>query len=118
MDDTATTDSSPLTIDKVRQFGLDFSTGKLWHKYMFTPTIYSEWAASTFQERWLTVDYIFYTKFQCRGQVLEPPKYSQLQLLANYRLPSAKQCTRMGPIPNEFFGSDHYLLAAEFVLLK
>lgn len=111
-------DSPKLTKRRIQNFNLPFQTGKLWHKFQLLPTNTSDFAASTFQDRWITVDYIFYTKFLCRSQVPEPPKYSPLQLLANYRLPSIKQCERMGPIPNDMFGSDHYLLAAEFTLLS
>lgn len=108
---------APMSQERINQLGLEINTGRLYHKFNFVPTFFSEWAASTFQNQWLIVDYMFYTKFKCRSRAPEPPQYSPLQMLANYQLPSIKQCTHMGLIPNAHFGSDHYSLATEFVLL-
>lgn len=115
---TSENNSKTLTIEEIQKSGLAFDTGKIWHQFNFVPTIFSYDTASTYQDKWITVDYIFYTKFQRKADRPEPPKYSSIQLLANYSLPSVRNCYRMGAIPNHFFGSDHYLLASEFVLLK
>lgn len=76
----------------------------------------STYMASTYHRKWITVDFIFYTKFKRRGIRNEPFQYSPLQLLANYVLPTVRECSEMGPIPNSQIGSDHYSMAAKFVL--
>ncbi|KAL7306298.1 hypothetical protein TKK_0001727 [Trichogramma kaykai] len=60
--------------------------------------------ATTFQDRWITVDYIF---------------YSDLVPLEKYTLPTVNQCLKYLPtIPNRIVGSDHLSLGATFKLLK
>ncbi|XP_077297145.1 protein angel [Arctopsyche grandis] len=66
-----------------------------------------QYEASSHQDEWVTVDYIFYSS----GDV------SKLELLERYRLPTVDECTSVGAIPNESFGSDHFSLAAGFLLL-
>lgn len=79
------------------------------------PTIIEKDVASTYHDSWITVDYIFYTKYQ-RRITPKPPQYSSLQLLANLGLPKIRECNTIGPIPNLFLGSDHFSMASEFVL--
>lgn len=110
-------------VKTVEKSGLPFNTGSLWHMLNLCPTLYnveSNNVASTHQNEWIIVDYIFYTKYSRRtlGPVEIPQTYSSLQLLANYELPNIEDCHRMGPIPNSIYGSDHYSLASEFVLMN
>ncbi|KAL4717557.1 hypothetical protein ACJJTC_000706 [Scirpophaga incertulas] len=60
--------------------------------------------ASTFQDYWVTVDYIYFSRL------------SGLNLLERLRLPTAEECQVLGVLPNEVFGSDHLALAASFEL--
>lgn len=111
------------TEENMQKHGVPYNTGALWHYLNFTPTLdverFSGKIASTYQNEWIMVDYIFYTKHTRRtlGPVGQPPEFSSLQLLANYQLPSIRECQMIGPIPNEIYGSDHYAMASEFVLL-
>lgn len=66
--------------------------------------------ASTFQDNWITVDYIFYSGDNDNSQK------DSLQLLSRYKLPSVSRCTDMGMVPNLYFGSDHLSLAAKFLI--
>lgn len=93
-----------------------FGTGTLRHK-LHLCTVYNPTndIASTYQDDWILVDYIFYTKMynSLRDKYEEGP----LKLLATYELPSYNDCTRIGAIPNKYLGSDHLSLAAKFFLL-
>ncbi|KAJ0183611.1 hypothetical protein K1T71_000034 [Dendrolimus kikuchii] len=60
--------------------------------------------ASTFQDYWVTVDYIY---FSCK---------SNLRLVERLRLPSVSECEVLGCLPNDVYGSDHLALAAIFEL--
>ncbi|XP_030370608.1 protein angel [Scaptodrosophila lebanonensis] len=64
--------------------------------------------ASTFQGKWITVDYIL------RSACVQSKH--QLQVQGVYSLPTVESCTRSGPIPNHYLGSDHYALGAVFAL--
>lgn len=97
---------------------IDWNTGNIRHDLNLMSTIISNSSASTYQNEWITVDYIFYTKFTRRPDINTPVKYSPLQLLANYELPTKNQCHQIGLIPNSSFGSDHFSMASEFVLLN
>lgn len=66
--------------------------------------------ASSCHHEWITVDYIFYTKYQNRAK----ENLTNLKLLANYQLTTIDECVAEGPIPNRVHGSDHYPLAARF----
>ncbi|XP_058790822.1 protein angel-like [Phymastichus coffea] len=86
-----------------------FSSGLLTHPFRFK-SVYNHTdkngrsEATTFQNRWITVDYIF---------------YSQLTPLEKYRLPTAEECSEFLPtIPNAIVGSDHFCLGASFLLKK
>ncbi|XP_030033113.2 protein angel isoform X1 [Manduca sexta] len=61
--------------------------------------------ASTFQNYWLTVDYIY---FSC---------CSALRLVERLRLPTETECEVLGSLPNDVYGSDHLALAALFELV-
>jgi len=93
---------------------MQFSTGKLSHCFNFTSVYHhhvgsKEQEASTFQNQWVTVDYIFYSCLNASE------RNSQLNLLSRYKLPSVEQCARINMIPNLYFGSDHLALAAKFI---
>ncbi|XP_063837803.1 protein angel homolog 1 isoform X1 [Ostrinia nubilalis] len=60
--------------------------------------------ASTLQDYWVTVDYIYFSL--C----------SRLKLVDRLRLPTAAECAALGCLPNDVFGSDHLALAAAFEL--
>ncbi|XP_068632639.1 protein angel-like isoform X2 [Battus philenor] len=60
--------------------------------------------ATTFQDCWLTVDYIYFSR--C----------SSLRLLERLRLPTDVECEDVGPLPNQVYASDHLALAALFEL--
>lgn len=110
--------ASNVTIEYVKSSGLPYNTGSLWHSLNLMPTLMSNNVASTYQDKWIMVDYIFYTKYMRRtlGPLTISPNYSPLKLLANYELPTKKDCQNMGPIPNCIYGSDHYAMASEFVI--
>lgn len=67
--------------------------------------------ASTFQNEWVTVDYIFFT-----GDDDNTSQDGSLKLLARYKLPTVEKCSNMGMVPNLYFGSDHLSLAAKFLI--
>ncbi|CAH1102345.1 unnamed protein product [Psylliodes chrysocephalus] len=66
--------------------------------------------ATTYQDEWLTVDYIFYSKK--KGEMYPEDK---LKLLSKYRLPTNKELNGT-QIPNKTLGSDHLSLVAKFKL--
>nr|CAI5821671.1 unnamed protein product [Callosobruchus analis] len=99
-------------VDQTKTSGL-FKTGKLSHHFAFK-SVYNHGGlqlneATTNQDGWITVDYIFY-RYQ--------RKYTdeRLQLLARCRLPTKQELGNM-TIPNQSLGSDHLSLAAKFKLL-
>lgn len=116
-------DANTKTVEYVQKNGIPYNTGALWHYLNFTTTFYPHdinTLASTYQDKWIIVDYIFYTKYARRtlGPLGKSPKYSALQLLANFQLPTKYDCQNaIGAIPNEMYGSDHFSMASEFVLL-
>lgn len=118
-DKTDRKDKIDTTIENVQEHGVPYNTGALWHYLNFTPTLFSNGIASTYQDKWIMVDYIFYTKYKRKtlGPLGQQSQYSSLQLLANYQLPTIQECHMIGPIPNDIYGSDHYAMASEFVLL-
>lgn len=118
-------DANTTTVEEfVQKHGIPHNTGALWHYLNLTPTIYPNdmnILASTHQDRWIIVDYIFYTKYTRRtlGPLGAPQTYSSLKLLANYQLPTMQDCKdAIGQIPNFMYGSDHFAMASEFVLLR
>lgn len=114
-------ESRKFTDDAIKQSGLPFETSSICHHLNLMSAIIPYGKGSTYHDQWLTVDYIFYTKFKRKPPANVTPtgpiEYSALQMLSYMELPSIAECTFVGPIPNAHFGSDHYSLAAEFVLL-
>lgn len=94
-----------------------FSTGTLRHK-LHLSTVYNATndIASTFQDDWILVDYMFYSKIY--NSALDKCEEGSLKLMATYELPTYEDCyTRIGAIPNKHLGSDHLSLASKFILL-
>ncbi|XP_063372704.1 protein angel isoform X3 [Cydia amplana] len=60
--------------------------------------------ATTFQDYWVTVDYIYFSS--C----------SSLKLVERLRLPTAAECQALGKLPNDVYGSDHLVLGGTFEL--
>ncbi|KAJ8670732.1 hypothetical protein QAD02_001991 [Eretmocerus hayati] len=84
-----------------------FSSGLLTHPFQLR-SVYNHQdkngriEATTFQDRWITVDYMF---------------YSNMQVLEKYQLPSVEDCTKLiSRIPNSVVGSDHFCIGATFRL--
>ncbi|KAJ8737285.1 hypothetical protein PYW07_000556 [Mythimna separata] len=86
------------------QFNTMFNTGDIRHLFKFDSVYESHRGATTFQNYWVTVDYIY---FSCRGP---------LRLLERLRLPTEVECEVLGRLPNHVYGSDHLALAATFEL--
>ncbi|XP_049825820.1 protein angel homolog 2 isoform X2 [Aethina tumida] len=89
-----------------------FSNGEITHNFPFQ-SVYKprEKGATTNQNKWLMVDYIFYSG-QRRNKIVEEDK---LKLLMTFKLPTKKELGNM-LIPNHELGSDHLSLAAKFKL--
>lgn len=85
-----------------------FSSGLLTHPFQFK-SVYQHTnngtrEATTFQNHWVTVDYIFYRK-------MEP--------IEKYMLPTVQECNNfLRNIPNSVVGSDHLCIGATFQIKK
>jgi hypothetical protein len=91
-----------------------FQTGTLRHTFDFKSVYHqtNENYVSTYQDKWILVDYIFYAD--------ESKKISnapELELMNYLSLPTEEQCEKLKlQIPNKFSGSDHLSIAAQFKL--
>lgn len=65
--------------------------------------------ASTYQNEWVTVDYIL--------KSLSKKYTKSIKVNSAYLLPSVNQCCRNGLIPNKYVGSDHFSLAINFSIV-
>ncbi|XP_053966272.1 protein angel [Anastrepha ludens] len=72
------------------------------------PIDFGNQSASTFQQNWITVDYVLHSVDQYRNKI---------QVQSVYALPKINDCIQHGQIPNKFLGSDHYSLAIKFSVL-
>ncbi|KAK0163207.1 hypothetical protein PV327_006913 [Microctonus hyperodae] len=85
-----------------------FASGAITHPFKLN-SVYKhvnhkgEMEATTHQDEWITVDYIFFTD-------VEP--------LNHYALPTVSECQTLPLIPNFVVGSDHLCLGATFKLKK
>ncbi|CAH1159683.1 unnamed protein product [Phaedon cochleariae] len=71
---------------------------------------------TTFQDEWLTVDYIFYSSDNGKeDKSNDMNKMPKIKLLARYRLPTTEELDTVR-IPNNRLGSDHLSLTAKFKL--
>ncbi|XP_017123407.2 protein angel [Drosophila elegans] len=68
-----------------------------------------EGTASTYQNNWITVDYIL--------RSLGSRSRHKLLPISVYSLPSINRCSSVGQIPNHYLGSDHYALGAIFTVV-
>lgn len=91
-----------------------FQTGVLRHNFNFLSAYQNpENFVSTFHQRWVLVDYMFYTNGTKNGT----QSSAELKLLGYHALPSAQSCESINlRIPNAYLGSDHLSLAAKFFL--
>ncbi|EFA02304.2 Protein angel homolog 1-like Protein [Tribolium castaneum] len=88
-----------------------FNSGGLSHKF-FLDSVYKhrnkgDMEATTFQDMWVSVDYIFFSK--------KRKHKNGLVLLERYRLPTSRELSDL-KIPNGELGSDHLSLMARFKL--
>lgn len=109
-----------LDYQSMKNSRLPFNSGRLTHGLNLTSAFAEQnrdhrYFASTHHRQWITVDYVFYTKFWKRSK---PSKFSPLQLLSYLELPTVADCHSNGPIPNVYLGSDHYSLVTRFALRK
>ncbi|XP_034251336.1 protein angel homolog 2 isoform X2 [Thrips palmi] len=70
--------------------------------------------ATTRQDDWVTVDYIFYSGYW--NHLNKCIEEGRLKLLSRYTLPTVGQCQELKSIPNLACGSDHFSLMARFLL--
>ncbi|XP_044749357.1 protein angel homolog 2-like isoform X2 [Coccinella septempunctata] len=94
---------------------LKFSSGTLSHPFSFK-SAYNHYRnndieGTTYQDRWITVDYIFYSGRK-RGDSTAEDK---LKLISRFQLPTKNQLGRIR-IPNFKLGSDHFSLIVKFSL--
>ncbi|XP_050521886.1 protein angel homolog 2 isoform X2 [Daktulosphaira vitifoliae] len=78
----------------------DHCTGNLYHNLKFA-SVYSDRSCSTYHDKWIIVDYIFYT-------------HKSLKLKSYTKLPFEDECLRLPPMPNKVSPSDHLPLFAVF----
>lgn len=102
--------------EKLTGFEDHFNTGQLKHALHLTSTVrdLTGERASTHHDYWTIVDFLFYSRFF--NKKLKRVTEGHLKLLSYLELPSVADCQRMGKIPNQFIGSDHFSLAARFLL--
>ncbi|XP_011335312.1 protein angel isoform X2 [Ooceraea biroi] len=95
-------------IEIVQGHSARFSSGTLTHPFNLSSVYahvnhHGEKEATTHQDEWVTVDYIF---------------YSNIQPVERYSLPTVNQCAALSRIPNFVVGSDHLCIGATFQLPK
>ncbi|XP_017767865.1 PREDICTED: protein angel [Nicrophorus vespilloides] len=108
----------PQATDNLKENNSLFNTGYLTHNFAFK-SIYDNPSAeaTTYQNRWLTVDYIFYSgRNASKSPNKNHFKEDKLVLLSRYSLPVGSKLPSV-TIPNENLGSDHLSLMAEFKLI-
>ncbi|CAG9771078.1 unnamed protein product [Ceutorhynchus assimilis] len=92
-----------------------FSTGTLSHQFAFKSAYnHDDLAnpqATTFQDEWVTVDYIFYSGKKIEGQFQD----DNLKLSGYFSLPCRSELKGF-KMPNDSLGSDHFCLVAKFLL--
>ncbi|XP_014480671.1 PREDICTED: protein angel isoform X2 [Dinoponera quadriceps] len=93
-------------IEIAQGHSVKFSSGVLTHPLNMR-SVYThmngkgDMEATTHQDEWITVDYIF---------------YSNIQPIEKYVLPTVSQCAMLPTIPNFIVGSDHLSIGATFQL--
>ncbi|KAK4291528.1 hypothetical protein Pmani_035657 [Petrolisthes manimaculis] len=71
---------------------------------------------TTHHSNWTTVDYMLYNRVYSTAQAT--PVEGKLKLLARYRLLTGPEASRFGPLPSGVCPSDHFPLAAQFLLRR
>ena len=87
--------------------GFSVGSGRFWHNLDLAPVFPDPEAVTTYQEGWITVDHMLYSK--TRGQ-------GQLELTGRCELPRAEDMREAGRIPSSRYPSDHLPLLAKFKL--
>ncbi|XP_011505786.1 PREDICTED: protein angel [Ceratosolen solmsi marchali] len=104
-------DSTSTTYQKIEIVDghyVTFSSGLLTHPFKLH-SVYEhlnskgKHEVTTFQNGWITVDYIF---------------YSNMKPLKKFGLPTAEECIKFHRIPNSIVGSDHLCLGVTFQINK
>lgn len=98
--------TSTQIIEIAKGYSVRFSSGTLTHPFKMHSvyrhtSAHGEKEATTYQDNWITVDYIF---------------YSNIQPIEKYALPTVSQCAALPKIPNFIVGSDHLCIGATFQL--
>ncbi|XP_011257777.2 protein angel [Camponotus floridanus] len=99
--------TSTQIIEIEKGYSVRFSSGTLTHPFKMHSvyrhaSAHGEKEATTYQDKWITVDYIFYS--------------NNIQPIEKYVLPTVSQCTALPKIPNFIIGSDHLCIGATFQL--
>lgn len=91
-----------------------FQTGCLKHYFNFQSAYpQPENFVSTYHDKWILVDYMFYTS----GSHNETTNSPELKLVSYLTLPTREQCDSIKlRIPNSYLGSDHLMLHARFFI--
>ncbi|KAG4069847.1 hypothetical protein HA402_009554 [Bradysia odoriphaga] len=103
-------------VEKLYESQLPFQTGMLKHRLNLSSIYDDAVSASTYQDQWVLVDYIFYRRESTMTNHLIE---KNMKLVARFELPTREQCyyhLPYGGIPNASQGSDHFSLAAKFLL--
>ncbi|XP_037051406.1 protein angel homolog 2 [Bradysia coprophila] len=103
-------------VEKLYESQLPFQTGMLKHRLNFGSVYDDAVSASTYQDQWVLVDYIFYRR---ESTMTNHSVEKNIKLVARFELPSREQCyyhLPYGGIPNASQGSDHFALAAKFLV--
>ncbi|XP_014094846.2 protein angel [Bactrocera oleae] len=77
------------------------------NRLQMLPLDFGMQTASTFQNKWTTVDYVLQSVDKNRNKI---------QIRSVYSLPNINDCVRTGAIPNKYLGSDHYSLGIKFTV--
>ncbi|XP_063546977.1 protein angel homolog 2 isoform X2 [Cydia strobilella] len=97
------------SVSRDDEYGELFNSGALGHCFNLV-SVYDKvkhdgsHEATTFQDYWVTVDYIY---FSC---------CSSMKLVERLRLPTAAECQALGKLPNDVYASDHLALGGTFEL--
>ena len=92
---------------RAQEDGFSVGSGRFWHKLDLAPVFRDPEAVTTYQEGWITVDHMLYSRSRGLGQ---------LELTGRCELPRAGDMSGAGRIPSCRFPSDHLPLLAKFKL--
>lgn len=87
--------------------GFRVGSGRFWHKLDLAPVFRDPEAVTTYQEGWITVDHMLYSRSRGPGQ---------LELTGRCELPGERDMREAGRIPSQRYPSDHLPLLAKFKL--